>query len=154
MAQWTSELHGQSDALPTVNQWIKTVSKECAEATRLIKLIWTPNMYENYSLDTEAFRLRVPANHFLFQVLKDNLEDWINTDVVLALEIEKLKIPKVSLITLDNEQCDWDPLGEYGWKCGQVSARAKNVTSKTRTKSAATKPTAPESGDEATSHYP
>lgn len=151
MAQWTSELHGQSDALPTVNQWIKTVSRECAEATRIVKLIWCPNMYQNYSLDTEAFRLRVPEKHFLFQVLQDNLEDWINSDVVLALEIEKLKIPKVTLITLENEQCDWDPLGEYGWKSGQVTAKAKNVASKTRSKQDATKSHPPHSALEALS---
>lgn len=153
MGQWTSELHGQSDSLPTVNQWIKTVSKECAEATRIVKLIWTPNMYENYSLDTEAFRLRVSPNHFLFQILEDNLEDWVNADTVLALEIEKLKIPKVTLITLDDEQCEWDVLGENGFKAGQVTAKQKKRVSKnsgTKFKAGSTGPGKPAEGPSAT----
>lgn len=134
MAVWTSELNNQSDSLPTLSQWVKTVSNECAESTRIVKLIWIPNLYENFSLDTEAYRFRVSPSHPLFEVVEENLEEWVETGVVVALSAEKSKILRVSLLTLDGETCDWDALGSNGWKAGPVRKTPKNVTAKTSVK--------------------
>lgn len=131
MPQWTSELHGTSDSLPTVSQWMKTVSTECCEATRIVKLIWCPNMYESYSLDTEAYRIRIGKGHPLFEVLEDNLDEWIQAGTVIASQVVKGRKATVILLTLDNETCEWDALGEHGWKSGQVIAKVKNVPAKT-----------------------
>lgn len=131
MAQWTSELNNTSDSLPTVTQWLQTVSTECCEATRLVKIIWIPNLYNNYSLDTEAYRVRIAPSHSLYQTLEDHLEQWIEQGVVLGVSVEKGKSPKVTLVTLDNEECDWDALGDRGWKFGPVRAKRKNVSTKT-----------------------
>lgn len=134
MAQWTSELHNQSDALPTVKQWLTTISREGSQVAKIIKLIWTPNLYTNYSLDTESYRFRVTESHYLFSVIEDNLTDWIENDTVLALQIEGFKAPTMTLLTLDTEQGDWTELGTHGWKIGAISARKKDVTTKTRQK--------------------
>ena len=136
MPIWSQTQETDPDKLPSVNQWIKTVSAEALEPVRLVKLIWTPNLYDNYSLDTEAFRVRVKPGNYLFDILQQNLEEWVEGDIVLAIKIEGRKIPKITLMTLDSEQCDWDAIGEYGWKMSNVRARKKNVTSKTRSKGA------------------
>lgn len=136
MPIWTQTQETDPDKLPSVRQWMNTVSAEALEPVRLVKVIWTPNLYSNYSLDTEAFRVRVKPTDALFAVLENNLDDWIENDVVLAIKIEGRKIPKVTLMTLDSEKCDWDSLGDYGWKSSNFAARKKNVQSKTRTKPA------------------
>lgn len=144
MGQWKSELHGNDDKLPTLSQWIKTVSSEAILATRLVKLIWTPNLYDNYSLDTEVYRFRISPNHALFNVLEEELENWLENMTVLALQLEGTKKPSITLLTLDNEVGEWSALGDHGWKIGQVEAKPKKTSSaKTRTKSA-TLPTPPQ----------
>lgn len=131
MGQWTSELSNFNDSLPTLYRWMKTVSAECASATRLVKMIWKPNQYLSYSLDTEAYRVRFAEEHPLYQVLEDYLDTWIEQDVVIALSVEGGKKPVITLVTLDTEQCEWSELGDFGYKAGAVSAK-KSVSSKTR----------------------
>lgn len=140
MPIWSQTQETDPDKLPSVAQWIKTVSAEALEPVRLVKLIWIPNLYDNYSLDTEAFRVRVKPGNYLFDILQQHLEEWVEGDIVLAIKIEGRKIPKITLMTLDSEQCDWDSIGDYGWKMSNVRARKKNVTSKTRSKSATLPP--------------
>lgn len=134
MAIWSQTQESDADKLPSVNQWIKTVSSEALEPVRLVKMIWTPNLYDNYSLDTEAFRVRIKPKDLLFEILEANLNDWMESDVVLAIKIEGRKIPRITLMTLDSEKCDWDSLGDYGWKMSNLKSRVKNVSSKTRLK--------------------
>lgn len=128
MGQWKSELHGSDDKLPTVSQWMKTVSSEAKISIRLVKQLWIPNLFDNYSLDTESYRFRVPPSHGLFRVLEDNLEDWIENDAVLALHLSDSKKPEMTLLTLDNEMSVWSEMGAYGWKLGQVEAKPKKTS--------------------------
>lgn len=133
MAQWKSELHGTDDKLPTVHQWLKTVSSEAKEVTRIVKLIWTPNMFDNYSLDTEAFRVRITPNHPLFDVLEENLEEWIEQGDVLAIQLDCGRKVSITLLTLDNEVGEWSALGDHGWKMQGIEAKPKKkVEAKTR----------------------
>lgn len=134
MAVWTSELNNTSDALPTVTQWAKTVSAECAEATRIVKLIWCPNLYNSFSLDTEAYRVRIGENHPLYQVLQDNVEAWVEQGAVVAMQVIKGRKTSINLLTLGGEECDWDELGSHGYKAGPVRAVIKTVTAKTSNK--------------------
>lgn len=131
MPQFESQLNADADKLPTVKQWAASISKDGMEAVRLVKVIWMPNLYDSYSLDTECFRLRVPSTHSLFQVLEDNLEDWLEEGVVLGLQVIGKKLTKVTLMTVDSEECQWDPLGEHGWKMSQLTAK-KRTRAKTR----------------------
>lgn len=133
---WKSEIHGNDDKLPTVSQWMKTTSKEAWEVTRLVKLIWTPNVFDNYSLDTESFRIRIGPNHSFFEVLEENLELWIEDRSVLAVSFTSDKKPQMTFELLEKEQADWSPLGDHGWKLGQVEAKQiKRAKTKTRSNS-------------------
>lgn len=125
MGVWKSELHGNDDKLPTVAQWMKTVNSDAWGVTRLVKLIWTPNLYDNFSLDTEVYRFRVSPSHSLFEVLEENLELWVENMSVLALQLDSGKKSTMTLLTLDNEQAEWTALGANGWRLGQVEAKPK-----------------------------
>lgn len=125
MPSYTATDNFDADKLPSVKQWMRTVSKEALEPVRIVKLIWLPNLFDNYSLDTEAFRLRVAPSQQLFQILEDNLDEWLETGAVLGLQIEGSKRPKITLLTLDGEECEWDALGEHGFKMSNLAARKK-----------------------------
>lgn len=146
MPSYTATDNFDADKLPSVRQWMTTVSKEALEPVRIIKLIWLPNLYDNYSLDTEAFRLRIAPNQQLFQVLEDNLDEWLETGAVLGLQIEGSKRPKITLMTLDGEECEWDPLGEHGFKMSNLTAKKKP---KSKTRSSQTAGTAIRAASEA-----
>lgn len=132
---WTSELANDNDSLPTIKQWMKSVGREALDCTYLIKIVWLPNLYPNISLDTEAFRVRLSPGNFLYSVVQENIEDWIDNDRVIGIQIDS-RIPlKLTLLELETDQASWDELGEHGYKLGKVSARSKkNVTGKTRSK--------------------
>jgi hypothetical protein len=132
---WTSELANENDSLPTIKQWMKSVSREALDCTFILKIVWLPNLYPNISLDTEAFRVRLSPGNFLFDVVQQNIEDWIDNDRVIGIQIES-RIPlKLTLLELEKDCASWDELGEHGYKIGKVSARTKkNVTGKTRSK--------------------
>jgi len=114
-----------ADKLPSLKQWIRSVHKEALEPIRIVKVVWLPNLYKSYTLDTEVFRLRIGEGQQLYQILEDHLDSWLDEEVVLALQIEGSKIPKVTLMTLDNEQCEWDALGDHGFKMRNLTAKKK-----------------------------
>lgn len=140
MPSFESQANAEADKLPTLSQWAKVVSKDALLPTRLVKIIWTPNQYNSYSLDTEAYRLRVAESHGLYQVLKDYLEDWIHEGAVLSLSITPGKTLKVTLSTLDNEECSWEPLGEMGYKMQELKRVKKTVSAKTQKGAKSEKP--------------
>lgn len=122
---WTSELANTDDRLPSIKQYLKNVSKDALDVTFLIKLIWFPSSIPNYTLDTEAFRLRIPSDNYLYTVLEENLEDWVENERVIGIQIES-KIPlRLTLIELESDTAPWSELGELGIKLGKVSARGK-----------------------------
>lgn len=147
MPTWTSQQSSDADRLPTINQWMKTVSKEALEPVRVIKTIWCPNLYTNYSLDTESFRLRVSPENPLFSVLEDNLDEWVEQGTVIAIQIEGVKKPKIHLMTLDNESGEWDALGDFGWKLSNLE-RKKNVPPKNSYQRKQTRPVPEPSQDD------
>lgn len=128
MPSFEGQLNSEADKLPTVKQWMNSVSAEATIPTRIIKVIWTPNLYPSYSLDTEAYRVRVADTHFLYQVLEQNLETWIESGTVLGLNITGKKVIKVTLLTLDKEEGEWDALGEHGWKFSNLKTKKKSKT--------------------------
>lgn len=144
MPQFESQLNNDADRLPTVKQWASSISKEGMEAVRLVKVIWMPNMYESYSLDTECFRLRISPNHTLFDILETHIEDWLESGAVLGLSVEGKKLTKVTLMTLDDEECEWDPLGEHGWKMSHVKAKKRPQTKTRLSQTSTPKSTPPE----------
>lgn len=151
MSVYESELNSNADKLPSVFQWLKTVSKEATVPVRIVKVLWFPNLYNNYSLDTEAYRLRVSEGDSLYQVLEANLENWLESGCVIGLEVTGQKVRKIKLSILETDECDWDQLGEHGWKCSAVRPKT-NPKSKTRFKSnAAPEPTDPQQPQEGAS---
>lgn len=131
---WKSEIHGSDDKLPTVAQWMKSTSKDHWGAPKIVKMIWIPNLFDNYSLDTEYFRVRIGPNHGFFSVLEETLDTWVEDRSVLTVCLSDDKKPALIFDILVNERADWSPLGDYGWKLGQVEAykleRAKTKTLK------------------------
>lgn len=134
MPVWVSEIANYSDSLPTAKQWLATAIKEDLSVLRVVKLIWSPNKFQSFSVDTEFFRLRVPEEHPLYAILESHLDNWVEEDTVLALSFTSGKLPQVQLQTMDAESCTWELLGSKGYKAVRFTAKKKPVEPKPATK--------------------
>lgn len=134
MPVWVSEIANYSDTLPTAKQWLSTASKDQLPVLRVVKLIWSPNKFQSFSVDTEFFRLRVPEDHPLYVILESYLDSWVEEDIVLALSFTSDKLPQVQLQTMDAESCTWELLGSKGYKAVRFTAKKKPVEPKPATK--------------------
>lgn len=114
-----------SDNLPSFKQFCTSVSKDVEGTFYVVKFVWKPSLYPNFTLDTEKFRLRVPETSGLYSVLELSLPDLVESDSLLAISPTSLASRTFVLTTLDNERAIWEPLGTKGWKLAVQEKRSK-----------------------------
>lgn len=122
-----------NDSVPTLLAWSKEVADWSTAIRHRVEVVWLPNLYNNYTLQTSAYKFRVPKGHPYFEAIEGEVQSWQDTGAVLFLEVQKNPSLTVSLFTVDEEHCDWSQLGEAGFKCGAVSRRKSTSPKKTRT---------------------
>lgn len=121
-----------SDSIPTLVQWSKTVLDRSAPIQHRVEVIWAPNLYSNYTLQTSSYRLRLDKGHPYYSLLERDLSEMCESGAVLFLETEFEPKLAVTLIALDEERCVWDELGTSGFKLHSVQKRKTESTPKTR----------------------
>lgn len=130
MSQWKSELHNQSDSVPTLKAWLRGVSGEQLEKWHIVKVIWLPNKFPSLTLEVESFRLRLSESDFLYSLVEETIDEWEENRTVLALQPQNKRGTEVILSTLDDERCDWEPLGDFGWKAVRIERADKKRASR------------------------
>lgn len=137
MPVWVSEINNFNDSLPTAKQWLTTATLEMLPVLKPVKLIWLPNKFLSYTVETESFRIRLSEEHMLYPIFETYLESWIEEGAVLALSFTTDRKPQLQLETMDSETCTWEELGKQGFKAVRFAAKRKPIEPKTPTKKAA-----------------
>lgn len=125
------------DSIPTLVKWAKGVADKSSALSHRVETIWAPNLYSNYTFVTSSYRFRVDKGHPYYQLCEELLEVWLQEEAVLFLQVEFQPKLLVTLLTLDEEQCSWETLGESGYKLKDVKRRRKVPTPKTAKQSRA-----------------
>ena len=110
--------------LPSFLQWLKTISTEEPIPTKVVKTVWFPNKFPNFSLDTESFRLRITVSAENLLEFQDAIESAIDNQEVLLIRVIDSEDATYSLETLPGEVGLWEALGSTGFSCS-VSDRPK-----------------------------
>lgn len=118
--------------LPTFMQWCKGASIAEARPLRFVKKVWVPGKFDNFTLETEVFRLRVSPSSELYQALTNHLQEFESTDAALAIEVLDTASYRFKIKLVENENARWEALGANGYEL--------TVQNKTQKKRAAKKP--------------
>lgn len=102
--------------LPTWLQFLKASGKKSLPKRFLVSLIWKPGKWDNFTLQTEKFRLRIPADNAYFKELQANLETLCDKDIALFIAISDRDEGTYTLETKEDEPGHWDFIGENGVK--------------------------------------
>jgi hypothetical protein len=75
-------------SLPTYRQFVKTLSKGAVGKTAFnVEFIWVPGKFQNFTLQTHAFRLSIPEASPLFA----SLEQFTN-DILVGSECKRFDV--------------------------------------------------------------
>lgn len=80
----------------------------------LVTKVWTPNVYDNFTFETEKFRVRVDDSHPLYDSLVAIIPDWFKEDMALAICVDEARDGSFDFKDSE-ENVDWQKLGETGY---------------------------------------
>ena len=102
--------------LPTFRKWLTTQSKEVEGTCHVVNFVWFPNLYPNFTLDTDYYRLRISTEGIDQEKMEEQFNEVFELEQVLAVHIDDKKSAGYSLRTLDGESGEWETIGEAGYK--------------------------------------
>lgn len=105
--------------LPTFRQWLKAQGKKKIPQAVLCNLIWTPGKWQNFTLETERFRLRIAEDNPYFAYLKTGIATLSDNDYALFVHPVDRDKGTFTLSAKADEPGVWQPVGENGWKWEQ-----------------------------------
>lgn len=121
-----------SDEIPTFSKWVKTVADETATIPQVVEVIWLPNLYNNYTLQTRSYRFRVPKGHPYYEIVENYLSSWIESGSVLVLTASNFPKATLELEVLEDSIGNWEELGDAGYKIAEIRGPSKTDLKKTR----------------------
>lgn len=79
------------ERLPTLRQYIKAKKGKNIPKKFLVRLIWVPNKFPSYSIETEHFRASVGKDTAVGKLLKENWDEIVDSSLqtLMAIEVEK-----------------------------------------------------------------
>lgn len=116
MFEYEESASSEFPKLPTFAQWCKTASVQEAKPIRFVKKVWVPGRFDNFTLETEVFRLRIGPTSGLYSAFRDLLEAFVSRDAALAIEVVDKDEGLYKLKEIESESSFWFPLGDYGFE--------------------------------------
>lgn len=129
-----------SDEIPTFSKWSKTIEDFEAVIPHVVEVIWLPNLYSNFTLQTSSYRFRVPKGHPYFEVVSNFIQEWKEEGAVLVLTSSAFPKPQIELQVLEDSISIWEELGDAGFKVTNIKAPSKSGAKKTRKSDSAKSP--------------
>jgi hypothetical protein len=105
----------KSGKTPTLNQFLRKLGKKKMPDKNLVFLIWTPGEFDNFTLETELFRVIIRRGHELYHALDDFTSDPETANVPLAITVTDRAKGEFSIVGSE-EQGAWTEVGANGYK--------------------------------------
>lgn len=112
--------------LPTYNAWcIENLKRKTAEIYQ-VTVIFKPNKFPNYTLNTEQFTIRINENNPLF----DEFDHFYNYQLVdegicLGIKVLDKENKLFALSNMTDSKCYWEELGNVGVKVAETLPNKK-----------------------------
>lgn len=109
--------------IPTFTAYLKeNKGKKCLTQLFPIEIVWFPVKFNNYTLQTHAFRLSISNQHPLFLKLNEFCEPLSKDAPTPVVRIKILDPDKgtFELIPCEKKRCVWSKLGDAGLKANEI----------------------------------
>ena len=90
LSLYTDDFQSDTEGrLPTLRQYLKSKKGKKRPQKFLVVVIWVPNKYPSYGIETEHFRTTVGENTSLGKIIKANWEELIRSEVSTCLQVQE-----------------------------------------------------------------
>jgi hypothetical protein len=109
---WLSEDYSAKDEkLPTIRQYLKELPSDAQDIKSTVRIIWLPGRWDNFTLQTDHFRVVVSRQHKLYSQLRDNVDDFTKGTHTLDLLITDRAKVSYRLSLNNEERGEWFFIG-------------------------------------------
>ena len=92
---------------PTLRQYLKELPKDVKDVKSAVHLVWLPGQWDNYTLQTEDFRVIVSRDHKLYRHLRDNLDAFTKGTQTLDVVVTDRAKVSFRLSVNDEKRGEW-----------------------------------------------
>lgn len=110
-----SSIGDERPKLPTLRQWLKTQPKELPRTLFSIKFVWLPNIYPNFTFETDEFKVRVGDKSPIYDDLLVLVDQWCKDDDPIAIDLSNEEV-LFEFTLLEDYEVKWKTVGENGWE--------------------------------------
>jgi hypothetical protein len=123
----------QGKPKPTVFQFCRSLKESKFPHVSKLEVVWLPNQWPNYTLDTEDFRLRISEDSPLFTGFRDLFEQFLKEGVPLQITVFGSD-GDFEIDRIPDKQCTWEKISTTGYKQTKLQKLWKPKESKELTK--------------------
>ena len=101
--------------LPTISQFIKKNKKPANNIRRPVSLCWIPGKFDNFTLQTDRFRVIINRNHPFYTPLQEFFANSETAETPMSVEITDWD--KGSYMLTENKSRGmWQAIGNSGYR--------------------------------------
>lgn len=115
----------KKEKAPTLLQYLKSNADHVFPIVSTIRVIWYPGNWENYSIETDAFRAGITPKHALFEPMEMHLtKRLIDTETALLLSVMDAK--GTICFTESSLYGHYSAIGVSGFKFNETNLAIEN----------------------------
>ncbi len=100
--------------LPTLSQYLKSCTKVQLGQTFQVEIIWLPNKFSNFTLQTHAFRVRISESNAMYATLDSVTKHLTGDKTAWGIKVHEDKSGKYTIVPMEKKKGEWGPLGANG----------------------------------------
>ena len=107
------------EKLPTIRQFCKSTAKSKYKSDGIVELVWLPGNFDNFTIQTDRFRILITKNHPFYQPLLDFFDGVNDRSCGFRVEISDWKSAEYIFHELSEGNGAWETIGESGYRWTQ-----------------------------------
>jgi hypothetical protein len=118
----TSSLFGieandvKPEKLPTLGQYLKRNKEPKSKPLHTVRLVWIPGKFDNFTLQTDVYRIIVNPKHPFYQLLSQFFGDPSTAEIPIAIRITDWAKGSYQLEEPKRENGVWGEIGTSGYR--------------------------------------
>jgi len=105
---------------PTLYQFLSEKNLKKYPFISKVEVIWLPNRWPNYTIDTEDYRLRIVESSSLYTSFQGLLKNYMDEGIPMQVSILDSD-GTFDIDKIPEKQCKWEPLSSTGVKMTQLT---------------------------------
>jgi hypothetical protein len=105
------EYNAREEKLPTIRQYLKELPNDAKDIKSTVRLVWLPGQWNNFTLETDHFRVIVNPKHKLYGQLRDNFDAFSKGTETLDVVVIDRKSVSYRLNINSEERGEWFFIG-------------------------------------------